>query len=286
MSAIKKLKDLLNLVTIDSETFTVPAKEIGWRRIFGGLIVAQAIMAAYRTVEEKSLHSLHCYFLRAGDPDIPIIYKVSKLRDGNSFVQRNIYAYQNKHLIFQMIASFHRVEEGLIHQDPMPHTKDPSALAEEIELLKKAFKNGPKNIRDTRDRLRPIKFRPVKPRNMINPKKEKPEQLVWFKTSSKINTDVSLNQALLAYASDYTILDTALMPHALSIFQKELQIASLDHSIWFHRPFDVNNWLLYSQKSHSAYGNRGFASGHIFSQTGNLVASVAQEGMIRLPHNN
>jgi acyl-CoA thioesterase-2 len=286
MSAIKKLNDLLNLNTINSETFTVSAKETGWRRIFGGLIVAQAIIAAYRTVEEKNLHSLHCYFLRAGDPDIPIIYKVAKLRDGNSFVQRNIYAYQNKHLIFHMIASFHKVEEGLNHQDTMPHTKDPSVLVNEIELLEKAFKNRPENIRDTRNRLRPIEFRPVNPRNMICPEKEKPEQLVWFRTSNKINTSIPLNQALLAYASDYTILDTALMPHALSIFQKDLQIASLDHSIWFHRPFDVNEWLLYSQRSHSSYGNRGFASGHIFSQTGNLIATIAQEGMIRLPPNN
>jgi len=287
MSAIKKLNDILNLTSIDEKTFTVSAKEPGWRRIFGGLIVAQAIMAAYKTVEQKQLHSLHSYFLRAGDPDIPIIYKVKKLRDGNSFVQRIVSSYQNNHLIFYMMASFHKTEEGLIHQDPMPSDiKDPSTLKNEIELLNEIFKNNPKNVRDTRNRERPIEFKPVNPKNIIRTEKEEPEQLIWLRAADKIEVTLPLSQAILAYASDYTILDTALMPHALSIFQRDLQVASLDHSIWFHRPFDINQWLLYSQRSPTTYGNRGFATGHIFSHNGDLLATIVQEGMIRLLHNN
>jgi len=159
-------------------------------------------------------------------------------------------------------------------------------LASEIEILNKLLKTVPENIKDTRDRERPIEFRPIKPRNMLNPNKESPQQLLWLRLSEKVDTNRILNQALLAYASDYTILDTALMPHGISIFQRNIQVASLDHSMWFHREFDINQWILYNQNSPNTFGNRGFAQGSMYSQDGTLLASVSQEGMIRLMPNN
>ena len=287
MSAVKNLLNLFELEHLGDDRYIASAKEYGWKRIFGGLIVAQAIIAAYKTIDNRSLHSLHSYFLRAGDPDIPIEYDVEKLRDGKSFGQRIISAYQNKHLIFYMIASFHKDETGLSHQIDFPgNIINPDELTSEIEMLNELFKSIPENIKDTRDRERPIEFRPIKPRNMINPKKESPKQLLWLRLSEKADTNRILNQALLAYASDYTILDTALMPHGISIFQRNIQVASLDHSMWFHRDFDLNQWILYNQNSPNTFGNRGFAQGSMYSQDGTLLASVSQEGMIRLMPNN
>jgi len=287
MSAVKNLLDLFDLEHLGDNRYIASAREYGWKRIFGGLIVAQAIIAAYKTIDNRYLHSLHSYFLRAGDPDITIEYDVEKLRDGKSFGQRIISAYQNKHLIFYMIASFHKDETGLSHQSYFPEDiKNPDELSSEIEILDEIFKTSPENIRDTRNRERPIEFRPVEPRNMVNPKKTSPEQLLWLRLSEKTDTDRILNQALLAYASDYTILDTALMPHGISIFQRNIQVASLDHSMWFHRDFDINQWILYNQNSPNTFGNRGFAQGSMHSQDGTLIASVSQEGMIRLLPNN
>jgi len=283
MSAVKNLLDLFNLEHLGDDRYIASAKEFGWKRIFGGLIVAQAIIAAYKTIDERYLHSLHSYFLRAGDPDIPIEYDVEKLRDGKSFGQRIISAYQNKHLIFYMIASFHKDETGFSYQIDFPRNiKNPNELSSEIEILDEIFKKSPENIRDTRDRERPIEFRPIEPRDMVSPKKKPPEQLLWLRLSEKADIDRILNQAFLAYASDYTILDTALMPHGISIFQRNLQVASLDHSMWFHRDFDINQWILYNQSSSNTFGNRGFAQGSMYSQDGTLLASVSQEGMIRL----
>lgn len=287
MSAVKNLLDLLDLEHLDDDRYIASAKEYGWKRIFGGLIVAQAIIAAYKTIDNRFLHSLHSYFLRAGDPDIPIEYNVEKLRDGKSFGQRIISAYQNKHLIFYMIASFHKDETGLSHQIDFPqNVKNPNQLPSEIQILDEVFNNSPENIRDTRDRERPIEFRPIEPRKMVNPKKEPPKQLLWLRLAEKTYTNRILNQALLAYASDYTILDTALMPHGISIFQRNIQVASLDHSMWFHRDFDINQWILYNQNSPNTFGNRGFAQGSMYSQDRTLLASVSQEGMIRLMPNN
>ena len=287
MSAVKNLLNLFELKHLGDDRYIASAKEYGWKRIFGGLIVAQAIIAAYKTIDNRYLHSLHSYFLRAGDPDIPIEYDIQKLRDGKSFGQRIISAYQNKHLIFYMIASFQKDETGLSHQlDFSRNITNPNELASEIEILNELLKTVPENIKDTRDRERPIEFRPIKPRNMLNPNKESPEQLLWLRLSEKVDTNRILNQALLAYASDYTILDTALMPHGISIFQRNIQVASLDHSMWFHREFDINQWILYNQNSPNTFGNRGFAQGSMYSQDGTLLASVSQEGMIRLLPNN
>jgi len=287
MSAVKNLLNLFELEHLGDYRYIASAKEYGWKRIFGGLIVAQAIIAAYKTIDNRYLHSLHSYFLRAGDPDIPIEYDIQKLRDGKSFGQRIISAYQNKHLIFYMIASFQKDETGFSHQlDFSGNIINPNELASEIEILNKLLKTVPENIKDTRDRERPIEFRPIKPRNMLNPNKESPQQLLWLRLSEKVDTNRILNQALLAYASDYTILDTALMPHGISIFQRNIQVASLDHSMWFHREFDINQWILYNQNSPNTFGNRGFAQGSMYSQDGTILASVSQEGMIRLMPNN
>ena len=283
MSAIRNLQNLLNIEKISDNRFRASVNEFGWTRVFGGLIVAQSIIASYRTVKDKNLHSLHSYFLRAGDPDIIMNYEVNTLREGRSFAQRIVSAYQNDKLIFYMIASFQKKERGLEHQEKMPcDVVNPEKLKTEMEILDNVFKNKPDNIKDTRHRDRPIEFRPIKPRDITMLKNEDPFQLLWLKTSGKTDLDPIMNQALLAYASDYTILDTALMPHGISIFQKNIQVASLDHSIWFHdNNFDINDWTLYSQKSPKTSGNRGFAEGMLYSYEGNLIATVAQEGMIR-----
>tara|TARA_Y100000590_G_scaffold452259_1_gene595017 strand:- start:2859 stop:3719 length:861 start_codon:yes stop_codon:yes gene_type:complete len=281
MSAIKNLINILNLSPVGDNQFESSVKEIGWRRVFGGLLLAQGILAAYKTVENKKIHSLHSYFVKAGDPDIPIQYKVTSIHDGKSFCQRNISSYQKNHLIFYMVVSFHKYEEGLSHQEEMPkNIISHDELKNELELLNN-INELPDTIRDTRLRERPIEYRPTKPRNIMSPKKEKPIQNVWLKTSEKIDLTEPLQYAMLAYASDYTILDTALMPHGISIFEKKLQIASLDHSMWFYRSFDINDWLIYCQKSPNASNSRGFSTGNIFSKNGKLIASVAQEGMIR-----
>ena len=283
MSAIKNLKNLLNIEKISDNTFRASVNEFGWTRVFGGLIVAQSIIASYRTVKDKNLHSLHSYFLRAGDPDITMNYEVNTLREGRSFAQRIISAYQSDKLVFYMIASFQKKEKGLEYQEKMPRgIVTPENLKTEMEILDDVFENKPDNIKDTRHRGRAIEFRPIKPRDITMLKNEDPLQLLWFKTSAKTDLDPIMNQALLAYASDYTILDTTLMPHGISIFQKDIQVASLDHSIWFHDSnFDINEWTLYSQKSPKTSGNRGFAEGMLYSYEGNLIATVAQEGMIR-----
>ena len=283
MSAIEDLKKLLDIKKISNNEFRASVNEFGWGRVFGGLIVAQSIIASYRTVKDKYLHSLHSYFLRGGDPNIIMNYKVNTLREGRSFAQRIVSAYQNEKLIFYMVASFQRKEEGLEHQVNIPDDiVEPESLKTEIDILNNVFKHKPDNIKDTRDRGRAIEFRPIEPRDITRPKHVDPFQMLWLKTSKKIDLDFIMNQALLAYASDYTILDTALMPHGISIFQKDIQVASLDHSIWFHDiNFDMNDWILYSQKSPRTRGNRGFAEGTLFSYDGNLIATVAQEGMIR-----
>ena len=282
MSAIKNLKNLLNIEKISDNRFRASVNEFGWTRVFGGLIVAQSIIASCRTVKDKNLHSLHSYFLRAGDPDIIMNYEVSTLREGRSFAQRIVSAYQNDKLVFYMIASFQKKEKGLEHQEKMPRgIVTPENLKTEMEILDDAFKNKPDNIKDTRHRGRAIEYRPIKPRDITMLKNEDPLQRIWLKTSAKTDLDPIMNQALLAYASDYTILDTALMPHGISIFQKDIQVASLDHSIWFHdNNFDINDWTLYSQKSPKT-SNRGFAEGMLYTHEGSLIATVAQEGMIR-----
>ena len=283
MSAIENLLNLISIEKISENKFRASVQELGWKRVFGGLIVAQSIVAACKTVKNKHLHSLHSYFLRAGDPQLTMKYEVNTLREGRSFAQRIVSAHQNDKLIFYMIASFQKKEKGLEHQENIPRNiAAPESLKTEIEILDDVFKNNPDNLRDTRHRGRAIEFRPINPRDIAEPREEDPMQLLWLKTSKKMNLDSIMSQALLAYASDYTILDTALMPHGISIFQKDIQVASLDHSIWFHHSsFDVNDWILYSQRSPKTSGNRGFATGNLYSRKGSLIATVAQEGMIR-----
>ncbi len=283
MKAIRDLLSLLNIEKISDNKFKASVNEYGWKRVFGGLIVAQSIIAAYKTVTDKRLHSLHAHFLRASDPKLTMNYEVTILREGRSFAQRTISAYQDNKLTFYMIASFQKNEKGLEHQENMPQEiLEPENLKSELEILDEVFKSSPENIKDTRERGRAIEFRPIKPRNFAKTSKEEPMQLLWLKTSEKTNINFILNQALLAYASDYTILDTALMPHGISIFQKNIQVASLDHAIWYHsNDFDLNNWTLYSQRSPSTSGNRGFATGALYTRKGKLIATVAQEGMIR-----
>jgi|TARA_B110000305_G_scaffold87142_1_gene98229 acyl-CoA thioesterase-2 len=282
-NAKKKLLSNLKLEEIDQNLYKADSLEPGWQRIFGGLIVAQSVVAAYKTIDNLTLHSLHSYFIQPGNPLIPIIFKVENLKDGRSFSTRNISAFQNNKIIFFMSASFHKKENGYSYQDPMPkNIKGPNNLLNEDQLIEKMIKKGlPENIKTIWDRNRPIEYRPVSPRNLYNLRVKKPKQYTWMKFKEKLPKSIALHHAILSYASDYTLLDTALMPHKLSVFNKDVMVASLDHSLWIHRDFKADEWLLYIQNSPLAFGGRAIAKGAIYTQDGLLVASVAQEGIIR-----
>lgn len=279
----KKLLSNLKLEEIGHNLYKADSLEPGWKRIFGGLIVAQAIVAGYKTINKLILHSLHSYFIQPGNPLIPITFKIENIKDGKNFSTRNISAFQNNKIIFFMSASFHKNEHGYSHQKPMPkNIKGPDGLLNEDQIIEKIIKEGiPDNIKTFWERDRHIEFRPVASRNLYDLKIEKPKQYTWMKFKEKLPTSIIIHHAILSYASDYTLLDTALMPHKLSVFSKDIMVASLDHSLWIHREFKADEWLLYIQSSPIAFGGRAIAKGEIYTQDGLLIATVAQEGIIR-----
>ncbi|HUO11287.1 MAG TPA: acyl-CoA thioesterase II [Caulobacteraceae bacterium] len=250
-------------------------------RIFGGLVIGQALMAAYKTVDASVCHSIHCYFLRPGDPSIPILYEVDRARDGRSFTSRRVTAIQHGEQIFNLAGSFQHPEQGLEHQDPMPAVPTPSELADEQELRRAAMAKLPVAMRQMAERPRPVEMRPVDPTNFIGGEAMAPVQNVWMRATTPLGDDVMLNQCALAYASDMSFLSTSMRPHAMGWQTPGLQTASIDHAIWFHRPSNFNDWHLYAQKSPSASGARGFNLGEIYTEDGRLVASTAQEGLMR-----
>ncbi len=282
-TAVDQLLELLDLEPIEVNIFRGNSPADSWQRVFGGQVLGQALVAATRTVDDKRMtHSFHAYFLRPGDPKIPILYEVERARDGRSFTTRRVVAIQHGRPIFNMSASFHTGEDGFDHQIEMPDAPPPEGLKSMHELRAEIADQLPADMSRWLSRERPIELRPINPRDHLNPSKLAPNQSVWVRATDALPDVMSLHQCILAYASDMTLLDTSLLPHAASgLLDQTVQMASLDHAMWFHRPFRADEWLLYVQDSPSAFGSRGLNRGSLFTREGLLVASVAQEGLIR-----
>ncbi|HHH2212538.1 TPA: acyl-CoA thioesterase II [Yersinia enterocolitica] len=281
--ALKKLLDLLFLEKIEEGIFRGQSEDLGLRQVFGGQVVGQAIYAAKQTVPtDRVVHSFHSYFLRPGDSSKPIIYDVETLRDGNSFSARRVSAIQNGKPIFYMTASFQSQEEGFEHQNTMPDVPPPEGLMSETDIARKFAHLIPEKVRDKFIGHQPIEMRPVKFHNPLQGSTAEPNRYVWFKANGEMPDDLRVHQYLLGYASDFNFLPTALQPHGIGFLEPGVQIATIDHSMWFHRPFRLDDWLLYAVESTSASGARGFVRGQIYNREGVLVASTMQEGVIRL----
>jgi acyl-CoA thioesterase-2 len=280
-SALGDLLALLDLEAIEDNVFRGRSPKESWQRVFGGQVLGQALVAAQRTVLERSCHSLHAYFLRAGDPKVPILYEVDRSRDGGSFTARRVVAIQHGRPICTLAASFQRPESGLEHQSAMPDVPEPETLKSEREWRQEWAHAIPAEIQSWFLRERPVEVRPVIPENRFAPGKHPPRQIVWVRALGNLPDVPALHQCALAYASDMTLLDTALLAHGFTLFSPGLQLASLDHALWFHRSFRADEWLLYVQESPTASSGRGFNRGTIFRRDGALVASVAQEGLMR-----
>jgi acyl-CoA thioesterase II len=285
-SAIETLLSILDLEPLEHNLFRGRSPQVGWQRVFGGQVIGQALVAAARTVEGRDAHSLHCYFMRPGDPAVPIIYEVDRIRDGKSFATRRVVAIQHGQAIFSMSASFQVAETGLDHQIAMPDVPAPEDLPSEADLKALFLKDAPEPVRLYWERERPIELRPVDLRHYVSREKLGPAQNVWIRATGTLPDDPDIHRCVLAYASDMTLLDTSLFAHGRAVFDRDLQVASLDHSLWIHRPFRADDWLLYAEDSPSASGARGFNRGSLFSRDGRLVASVAQEGLIRVRDEN
>ena len=276
---LNDLLKLLDLERLEDNLFRGQSRDIGAPQVFGGQVLGQALVAASRTVDGRGVHSLHAYFLRRGDVNAPIIFEVDRSRDGGSFTSRRVVAIQHGQPILTMSASFQIVEPGLDHQSTMPESPVPEALRDLGELNAELIDRVPEKVQCFFRQQRPFEFRVVDPPDYINPVRRAAEKRVWFRVTGRLPDDPALHRCLLTYVSDYHLLDTATLPHAVSFMQ--LQMASIDHAIWFHRDLRVDDWLLYVTESPSASGARGFSRGAIYSRAGVLVASVAQEGLIR-----
>ena len=278
--ALDDLVDLLDLEAIEVNIFRGLSPEDKRQRTFGGQVAGQALVAAGRTVEpERFVHSLHAYFLRPGDTSVPILYEVDRIRDGKSFTTRRVVAIQHGRPIFNLSASFHKVETGQIdHQFPMPDVVDPESLP----TFKERMAPYAEQLGDWYHRPRPIDLRFVESPSRLLEHGRKAAQRVWFRADGQLSDDPLLHACVVAYASDMTLLDSIMLPHRVSFDDPRLQGASLDHAMWFHRPFRADEWLLYDQESPSASGARGLARGEIYSHDGRLVVSVVQEGLVRL----
>jgi acyl-CoA thioesterase-2 len=279
---LSELIALLRLERLEQNLFRGQSQDLGWGAVFGGQVLGQALSAAEQTVPEgRTIHSLHGYFLRVGDARQPIIYDVDCIRDGKSFTTRRVNAIQKGHAIFSLAASFQRPEPGFDHQEPMPAAPAPETLVSELELARRFADVIPPEMRDRALAEKPIEVRPVDPMNPLAPVVREPRRSVWYRAIGPLPDEPSLHQYLLAYASDFNLLGTAMLPHGISWLDRRMQVASLDHAMWFHRPFRMDEWLLYSIDSPSASGARGLARGRFFTRDGVLVASTAQEGLIR-----
>ncbi|HNV73297.1 MAG TPA: acyl-CoA thioesterase II [Gemmatimonadaceae bacterium] len=282
-AASADLLALLDLEPLEVNIYRGSNRDVGTGRVFGGQVFAQALVAARRTVEgEREAHSVHGYFILPGDLNAPIVYFVDRLRDGNSFTTRRVTAIQHGQAIFNLSASFHIAEPGLEHQEGMPEVVPPESLAPELSLIREMADRIPESLRPVLTQDRPIDFRPVAPNDPFRAEVRPPVRHVWFRAAGPLPDDALTHQAVLAYASDYGLLPTALGPHGIAFRTKGLQMASLDHSLWMHRPFRTDEWLLYVMDSPAAAGARGFVRGSIFTRDGVLVASVAQEGLMRI----
>ena len=281
-SALEGLLSILDLEPLEENLFRGRSPQQGWQRVYGGQVLGQALVAAVRTVPvDRFAHSLHAYFLLAGDPSRPIVYNVERVRDGGSFTTRRVTAIQHGRAMFVMSASFQITEPGLDHQNAMPKVPPPEDLPSEQQLTAKLLAHLPENMRSYWERERPIEMRPLDVSRYFAREKRAPEQMVWMRASGRLPDAFPLHQCVLAYASDFTLLDTALIAHGKLMFDKDMQLASLDHALWFHRPFRADEWMLYAQDSPSSHGARGFCRGNVFTRDGVLIASVCQEGLMR-----
>lgn len=282
MKQVSELLSLLDLEQLEVNLFRGDSKTVGSPRVFGGQVMAQALSAAMKTVpDERFVHSFHGYFVLPGDLETPIIFEVDRIRDGGSFTTRAVKAIQKGKAIFHLTASFQLDQPGFDHQIEMPEVLSHTELVSYDGMAKQFGDQLPKNIQRILSIQRPIEFKPVEFLNPFAAEKYEPVRNVWLRTKGAMPDDRRQNDLVLAYASDYNLLTTALFPHGKAIDHRNLQIASLDHAMWFHRPFKADEWLLYSIDSPSASGARGFTRGSIFSEDGKLVASVVQEGLMR-----
>jgi acyl-CoA thioesterase-2 len=276
------LVTLLKLERIEENIFRGESRDIGTPQVFGGQVLGQALYAAGRTVDGRRCHSLHAYFLRRGDVEAPIIYEVDRARDGASFSNRRIVAIQHGRPIFNMAASFQTEEDGIEHQAEMPDVAGPDGLPDRSEVGEAVLAQIHERMRLYLTRKRPFMVRPLKQPDFLHPEKLEPVKHVWIKAVDQLPDDPVLHQTLLAYVSDYELLGTATLPHGINFATTKMQMASLDHAVWFHHAFRLDEWLLFSFDSPSASGSRGLARCQVFTQAGKLVASSAQEGLIRV----
>jgi acyl-CoA thioesterase II len=283
-AAMQELLAILDLEQLEHNLYRGRSPKLDWQRVFGGQTIAQALVAAQRTVEpDRHVHSLHGYFMRPGDTTVPIVYEVDRIRDGGSFTTRRVVAIQHGQAIFSLEASFQVDEDGLEHQVPMPiDIPPPDTLLRQQELIAKFGDRVPAGIRRYWERDRPIEMKPVILEHYTSREKLEPRQHIWIRTAGPMPADRGMRAALLAYLSDMTLLDTSTFAHGRAIFDPDIQAASLDHAMWFHRQHPLDGWLLYAQDSPSTQGSRGFTRGTLYAEDGTLVASVAQEGLIRL----
>ncbi len=282
-SAMETVLSTLDLETLEHNLFRGRSPQTGWQRVFGGQVIGQALIAAQRTVEaDRHVHSLHAYFMRPGDPAVPIIYDVDRIRDGGSFTTRRVVAIQHGQAIFSLSASFQRDEPGLAFQRAMPQdVPHPDTLLSEKDLIRNFIDHVPEQIRKYWERERPIEMKPANLKHYMTRDPQPPHQHVYFRATGAVPDDRALQAAVLAYFSDMTLLDTATFPHGRAVFDPDLQMASLDHAMWFHRPNALDDWLLYTMDTPFSGGARGLARGFIHALDGTLIASVAQEGLMR-----
>lgn len=281
-NVLAELLKLLKLEKIEENIFRGQSQDLGFGNVFGGQVLGQALSAASQTVPaERRAHSLHAYFMRPGDATQPIVYNVDCIRDGRSFTTRRVVAVQKGRAIFNLAASFQIDEPGFEHQDKMPQVPGPEGIEREIDRARRLADRLPPGLREMILCRKPIEIRHVNPVDPFEPEIEPPVKYVWFKAIDAMPDDPAVHQYLLAYASDFNLVATTLYPHGYTFWQPVMQVASLDHAMWIHRGFRMDDWLLYAMESPNACKARGLAIGRIFTREGTLVATVAQEGLIR-----
>ena len=279
---LEDLISLLQLERIEDNIFRGDSRDIGSAQVFGGQVLGQALSAAQHTVDDRVAHSLHAYFLRRGDMNSPIVYEVDRSRDGGSFSVRRVVAIQHGRPIFNLAASFQNPEEGLEHQADMPDVPGPDGLRDLFDIPADVLETVPMKMRRFLTEKRPFEFRPVEHISVTEPVTEAPVKHCWIRAVDAVPDELALHQNLLAYVSDYELLGASVLPHGLTFHAGNVIMASLDHGLWFHRTLRVDEWLLYAIDSPNASGARGFSRGHFFTADGRLVASTAQEGLIRV----
>ncbi len=279
---LRQLVEMLSLERIEENLFRGQSQDLGWGQVFGGQVIGQALSAAAQTVpEDRDVHSFHTYFMLPGSVDRPIVYNVSRVRDGRSFTTRRVAAVQNGHEIFTMAASFQVREGGFDHQDPMPDLPGPDGLLSQVELARRTAERLPSPLRERFTAESPIEIRPVERMDPLHPAPMPPRSAVWMRASGRLPDDPAVHRYMLAYASDFNFLSASMYPHGISWLTPGMQVATLDHAMWFHRPFRMDDWLLQVVDSPSASAGRGLVRAQFFTRDGRLVASAAQEGVIR-----